>query len=162
VTGRVRDEARAHFGAPGVLSALRGMPLENSGATGTRSSHWEARWLWEDLMAGVKLARSPFSRVTQALLVDCGWYAPTGGALTPPGGLRWGRAAGDEFVQASCVQRPLPDALVAGGWCDAAVDTGPGCTPDKRSTAFCGADSGGLQVRHGLAVFMLAAMRAPA
>jgi hypothetical protein len=148
VTERVREEARAHFGAPGALSALPGVPLENGGATGTRSSHWEARWLREDLMAGVKLSRSPFSRITQALLIDSGWYAPTGGQLTPAGGLRWGHAAGDAFVQASCMQRPLPAALLAGGWCDAETDTGPGCTPDKRATAFCGADSGGLHVRH--------------
>ena len=145
VTPTVRAEARAHFGGGDGSSALPGVPLENSGASGTRSSHWEARWLKEDIMAGAKLARSPFSRLTQALLVDSGWYAPTGGVLTPAGGLRWGRGAGDEFVQHSCLARPLPPALAAGGWCDDKVDTGPGCTPDKRATAFCGTDSSNLQ-----------------
>ena len=108
---------------------------------GTRSSHWEQRWLNGEAMVGVKLARSPFSSITQAALTDSGWYAPPGGAFVPPGGLRWGAAAGGAFVRDSCRARPLSAAMQANGWCDAVVSTAQDCTLDKRAVAFCGADS---------------------
>ena len=138
----VRAEAAAHFGG-----ALPGVALENSGAAGTRSSHWEQRWMRGDAMVGVKTARSPFSRITQALLADSGWYAPTGGQLVPPGGLRWGAAAGSAFVRDSCRARPLSAAMLDNGWCDAATSTVPDCTLDKRAVAYCGSDSANLDVR---------------
>jgi hypothetical protein len=141
----VRAEAAAHFGD----ATLPGVALENSGAAGTRSSHWEQRWLRGEAMVGVKLARAPFSRFTQALLTDSGWYAPTGGSFTPPGGLRWGAAAGGAFVRDSCTARPLSAAMLANGWCDAAASTVPDCTLDKRAVAYCGTDSSGLEVRAG-------------
>ena len=87
---------------------------------------------------------------TQAALTDSGWYAPSGGQLAPPGGLRWGAAAGGAFVQDSCLARPLSAAMQANGWCDAAVSAAQDCTHDKRAVAFCGSDSS-LEVRRMLA-----------
>ena len=143
VSPLVQAAAAAHFGD----ATLPGVALENSGATGTRSSHWEQRWLRGEAMVGVKLARAPFSRFTQALLADSGWYAPPGGRFVPPGGLRWGAAAGGAFVRDSCRDAPLSAAMQANGWCDAAESTAPDCTLDKRAVAYCGADSSGLEVR---------------
>ena len=143
VSPLVRAQAAAHFGD----ATLPGIALENSGMAGTRSSHWEKRWLSGEAMVGVKLARSPFSRITQAALTDSGWYAPPGGQLAPPGGLRWGAAAGSAFVQDSCLARPLSAVMEANGWCDAAMSTAQDCTLDKRAVAFCGSDSY-LEVRH--------------
>ena len=137
VSPLVRAEAAAHFGD----AALPGIALENSGMAGTRSSHWEQRWLNGEAMVGVKLARAPYSRITQAALTDSGWYAPAGGALGPPGGLRWGVAAGGAFVRDSCLARPLSAAMQANGWCDPAVSTAQDCSLDKRAVAFCGSDS---------------------
>lgn len=138
----VRAEAAAHFGI-----AMPGVALENSGAAGTRSSHWEQRWLRNEAMVGVKLARAPYSRFTQALLADSGWYAPTGGELAPPGGLRWGAGAGSAFVRDSCRARPLSAAMLANGWCDAEESSVPDCSLDKRAVAYCGSDSSNLEVR---------------
>ena len=146
VSPLVRAEAAGHFGD----ETLPGIALENSGMAGTRSSHWEQRWLNGEAMVGVKLARSPYSRFTQAALTDSGWYAPTGGQLAQPGGLRWGAAAGGAFVMDSCLARPLSAALLAKGWCDAAVSAVQDCTLDKRAVAFCGSDSY-LEVRRTLA-----------
>lgn len=141
VSSRVQAEAAAYFGD----ATLRGVALENSGAALTRGSHWEQRWLRGEMMTGVKLARSPFSRFTQALLNDSGWYAPTGGDLAPSGGLRWGAGAGGAFVTDSCLARPLPAAMLANGWCDNATSTVPDCTLDKRAVAYCGVDSSKLE-----------------
>jgi hypothetical protein len=61
--------AKTFFGC----STLTAVELENEGGSGTISSHWERRVLYDDLMSGTT-GRNRYSSLTLAALEDSGWY----------------------------------------------------------------------------------------
>jgi hypothetical protein len=75
------------LGANGV-SAFRliggtaaGVPVENSGGTGTRDGHWRESVFGNELMTGwVNGGTNPLSEMTIASLIDMGYGADTGAA----------------------------------------------------------------------------------
>lgn len=73
VLPRVTAYARLHFGA--FTGDFPGIRLENDGGSGTMGSHWETSDMGNEIMTGAVGSRSPYSRVTLALLEDSGWYA---------------------------------------------------------------------------------------
>ena len=74
--------AREHFtGIGGLTYTGLGVPVENTGAAGTRDSHWRRTIFSNELMQGFSQAGGmPLSRVTVASLADLGYTVSFNGA----------------------------------------------------------------------------------
>eukprot|EP00741_Cyanophora_paradoxa_P006309 tig00000989_g6116.t1 len=130
VTPKVLQAARAHFGC----TTLNGAELEDQGGTGTAGSHWEARVLLNELMAGELQHRPKFSAITLALFQDSGWYLPDYTAADP---LYWGRNAGCPFALERCIAQGAsgPVSVSAPHFCSTPSSTG--CSLDGTAVSFC-------------------------
>jgi Leishmanolysin len=75
-------EARTQFvSTPGFSYAGVGVPVENSGATGTRDSHWRRAVFGNELMQGyAQPGGMPLSRITVGSLTDMGYVTSMSGA----------------------------------------------------------------------------------
>ncbi|MFO0815615.1 MAG: leishmanolysin-related zinc metalloendopeptidase [Gemmatales bacterium] len=78
-------------------TSLTGVPVENTGGTGTRESHWRESILKNELMTGyLNTGSNPLSRITVASLADLGYTVninkadnynpPASSLLAAPGG----------------------------------------------------------------------------
>ena len=96
-TTKVREVAKKYFNC----SHIDGIPLEESGGSGTEGSHWEARLLYGEYMTGsIFHADFAISEFTLALLEDFGSYKAnyyTGGLM------RFGKNRGCEFIYDNCI-----------------------------------------------------------
>jgi hypothetical protein len=102
---RVLEIARAHYNCP----TLAGVELENNGGQGTAGSHWEARIVDTEVMAGrTSNNLGALSALTLALFEDSGWYLPNYSVLATFGTPRWdwGRGAGCAFLGTKCSDWP--------------------------------------------------------
>jgi len=61
------------YGALGASDAATGVPVENTGGSGTRGSHWRESVFHTELMTGWADGALPMSRVTIAALKDFGY-----------------------------------------------------------------------------------------
>ncbi|WP_310568733.1 leishmanolysin-related zinc metalloendopeptidase [Gemmatimonas sp.] len=75
-------ESRAYYtSTPGFSSAGLGVPVENTGSTGTRDSHWRRSIFANELMQGYAQPGSmPLSRITVGSLSDMGYVTAMSGA----------------------------------------------------------------------------------
>ena len=62
--------AKKHFNCEN----LDGIPLENQGGAGTIGSHWEASYMYGDIMVGYNSNDAQLSDITLALFDDAGFY----------------------------------------------------------------------------------------
>jgi hypothetical protein len=95
-------------------TALQGIPVENSGGTGTRDSHWRESVLGNELMTGfINSGGNPLSRITVGSLMDLGYQVDFGAAdgfsLLPVGQLPHGGAHTHTAVQ--LIEVPLPPPI---------------------------------------------------
>ena len=96
VTKKVVEKAREHFGCPTLI----GVALENQGAVGTLDSHWEKRWLGNEVMTGVQTNElAVISAITLAYFEDTGLYDVD---YTMAGDLVFGKNRGCDFVEQPC------------------------------------------------------------
>lgn len=106
---------RAHSGfLLGGGTALSGIPVENSGGTGTRDSHWRESVLGSELMTGfINGGLNPLSRITVGSLMDLGYQVNFGAAdgfsLHPTGLLPHGSTPAETKHQ--LIEVPLPPPL---------------------------------------------------
>ncbi|CAA0106358.1 Uncharacterised protein [BD1-7 clade bacterium] len=121
-TGRVVMQAREHFGC----SAITGVPLEDDGAQGTESAHWEQRLFAHETMAGNQFGPSRLSSVTLALLEDSGWYQPD---YSRADALFHGKGQGCAFLTGTSPQEFPFD------FCSSVSDNG--CLPDATHRGIC-------------------------
>ena len=63
----------AEYAALGATDAAPGAPVENTGGTGTRGSHWRESVFHTELMTGWADGTMPMSRVTIGALKDFGY-----------------------------------------------------------------------------------------
>lgn len=91
--------ARAHYGCP----TMSFMELEESGGSGTAGSHWDARVVENDWMAGRSSFVPGYSAITLAALQDSGWYLPD---FSVASGWSWGKNMGCGFVTGRCDSWP--------------------------------------------------------
>lgn len=128
-TKRVTQFAQSHFGCDWI----NGAPLENTGGTGTVGSHWEGKYLQEEVMCGTKYSSTLFvSGFTMALLEDSGWYQVDYDFAES---LPWGHGAGCGFVFGDCVNPKNGKSNFEQYWCTSSDDNG--CTADHSSIAKC-------------------------
>lgn len=75
-------EARAQStSTPGFSYSAVGVPVENTGSTGTRDTHWRRSTFANELMQGYAQAGTmPLSRITVASLTDLGYVTALSGA----------------------------------------------------------------------------------
>jgi hypothetical protein len=94
----VLAEAAKHFGCP--INSINGVPLEESGSSGTAGSHWGSLALEGDIMAnvfpGVGQRRRVVSAITLAFAEDSGWFVSN---YTEAGFLRRGFRQGCGLLQ---------------------------------------------------------------
>jgi len=72
-----------HFGH----EAFDCIPIENEGGSGTGGSHWEELFFSYELMTGVTVYYSIFSKVTLAYLADMGIYELVNDIDNSPSGI---------------------------------------------------------------------------
>jgi hypothetical protein len=71
----------AHTEYKALGGTLAGVPVENTGSTGTRDSHWRESVFGNELMTGyISGVPNPLSSLTAASLRDLGYQATTAGA----------------------------------------------------------------------------------
>lgn len=87
VSPRVLEFARNHFGCQTMI----GVPLEDHGATGSISSHWEKVVAGNEIMVANRTPNIVNSELTMRLLEDSGWYQVNRKFAEP---LVWGRNLG--------------------------------------------------------------------
>jgi hypothetical protein len=91
---------------------LNGVPVENTGGTGTRDSHWRQSVLGDELMTGyLSGSVNPLSVITIGALMDIGYQVNFGAAdaYVLPGLMRGLHAGHDhDVVKLHEVQLPLP------------------------------------------------------
>lgn len=131
ITPTVVRVAKDHF----KCDSLTGVELENNGGNGTIWSHWEARVVGDEIMAGSAnaAARAPVSNLTLALLEDSGWYRAN---FSNAGYLRWGNGAGCAFLNADCRTPPANNGPPY--WCSAPSSSPQAtCAPDYLAVGSC-------------------------
>jgi hypothetical protein len=64
----VVETVQKHFNCTDLI----GLPLEDGGSTGTSSSHWERRVVYNEYMTGSYSYDPIFSEITLALMEDSG------------------------------------------------------------------------------------------
>jgi hypothetical protein len=117
-------QATAQYNAIFGTSAT-GVPVENTGGSGTRDSHWRESTFNNELMTGwLNSGVNPLSRVTVASLADLGYtvninaadgYTPPGGGGGGTGGSGGGGSAlraGRDFNPSEQLERNATDLLL--------------------------------------------------
>jgi hypothetical protein len=98
--------------ALGGGTVLNGVPLENTGGTGTRDSHWRETLLGNELMTGfINSGGNPLSRITIGSLMDLGYQVNFGAAdgyVLPGSGFGVQARFHDESVELHEVPLPAP------------------------------------------------------
>ena len=155
VTPSVRQVVRNHFDCqylPGAeLESGEFLPLStNPGQVSCLGDHWERRLFKTDLMNPLvdeNIEFNPrFSTITLAYFADSGWYQVDLSRASLAAG--WGRAAGCEFVEETCIQATngqVPPRFNSFFCNQAAPDDDEegfaseihGCTPDLSRKASC-------------------------
>ena len=116
------EYAQKHFKCP----TIRGIYMENEGGQGSAGSHFERRWVGNELMTSESSGRMVMSKFTLHFLNDVGWYKINFAfAEENP----WGRNAGCEFFQPSCDAKQVPN------FCTTPSRTG--CSVDRMSKTQC-------------------------
>jgi hypothetical protein len=116
------EYSRKHFNCPN----LRGIYMENEGGQGSVGSHFERRWLGNELMTSESTGRMFLSRFTLHFLNDIGWYKVNFAfAEENP----WGKNAGCDFFATTCDANRFPS------FCSTPSRTG--CSLDRVSKAQC-------------------------
>ncbi|CAA0111382.1 Uncharacterised protein [BD1-7 clade bacterium] len=96
-TGRAVTWAQNYFGC----DSLTGVPLEDDGARGTASAHWEQRIFTHETMSSAQYGPTKLSGLTLAFLEDTGWYQPI---YDRAGDLYLGKGQGCGFIDAGSPQ----------------------------------------------------------
>ena len=95
-------KVKEHFGC----AELEGAELEDSGGSGTASSHWEKRIFGNEYMVGAIAAVDfAFSAVTLALFADSGFYKVVYDHATS---FSWGKNQGCNFHSTPCLINGIP------------------------------------------------------
>ena len=81
-------------------SNLTGVELEEYGSSGTASSHWDMRIMYNDFMIGRYPQDPIFSTISLALMKDTGWYEVDYSKAETP---YFGRGLGCSFFDNKCV-----------------------------------------------------------
>ena len=115
--------ARTYFNCP----TLAGIPLENSGGSGTSNSHWDKFIMGNDLMNPSDYFNVHNSGLNFALMDDLGYYKSD---MTKVEFLAWGFNAGCNLFTGLCANNP--NTCTTGSLL---------CSPDHYSTGQCRTDS---------------------
>jgi hypothetical protein len=114
-TPRVKAFSQEHYNCP----SLDGMELEDFNTrTGEPGSHWEARIVDSEYMAGISSDDSQLSFLTLSFFEDMGWYKSNYSQSEP---WNYGYNAGCDFIE-----KPCSKATWGRYWCDVIDSTG--CT----------------------------------
>uniref|UniRef100_UPI00358FF92B ciliated left-right organizer metallopeptidase n=1 Tax=Myxine glutinosa TaxID=7769 RepID=UPI00358FF92B len=124
----VRRQMQQHLGCS---SDDCGVPLENMGAAGLPSSHWEARTLYSSIMTAAPgpPTLSLLDPLTLAALQDTGWYRVSYHAARV---LLWGKGQGHDFGLTSTCDDPSSRFFCLG--------SGSGCHHWHKDKGFCETD----------------------
>jgi leishmanolysin len=123
----VVQAARLHYGC----ETISGIELEDQGGSGTATSHWEKRILFDEYMTGSSGRAPVFSNITAALFYDMGWYRVN---FTHSETLHWGRFKGCPFVTARCNYLTEAGGF-PGYYCTSTTETS--CSPGRLARAGC-------------------------
>lgn len=160
VTPSVRQVVRNHFDCPQLpgaeLESGEFLPLSTHQGQSTFScigDHWERRLFKTDLMNPLvdeNMEFNPrFSTITLAYFADSGWYQVDLSRTSMAAG--WGRAAGCDFVEETCIHDGQVPPRFGSFFCNQASERDDydgnvfsdihGCTPDLSRKATCALDS---------------------
>jgi hypothetical protein len=121
VTPGLVQYARNYFGC----NSLDGVALEDEGKSGSLNSHFEKKFLGNEIMTGQYSSNQIISNFTLNFLNDIGWYKVDLSLAEP---LSWGSGKGCSFLQSSC-------DYSFSEFCQAT--DGEGCTSDFSSKSSC-------------------------
>ena len=116
------EYARKQFNCP----TLRGVYMENEGGQGSAGSHFERRWVGNEIMTSESTGKMIMSKFTLHFLNDIGWYKINFAFAEENS---WGKNAGCEFFLTSCNAKQFPY------FCTSPSRTG--CSVDRLSKAQC-------------------------
>jgi len=160
VTPSVRQVVRNHFDCPELpgaeLESGEFLPLsthQGQSAFSCIGDHWERRLFKTDLMNPLvddNIEFNPrFSTITLAYFADSGWYQVDLSRTSMAAG--WGRAAGCDFVEETCIHDGQVPPRFGSFFCNQASESDDddgsvsseihGCTPDLSRKAACALDS---------------------